>query len=275
MLIFLIVIVCLNLIIIDELFPFTFLFVEYNLHRLKDPQQYPQIQFKTYFKNFWSEIFHINGKYYLYPYKFLDMTENVATSSKAILLIHGYRRNQSDWLWFIKQLSEITYPIYTVNLNPKLAPIQQITETSISSKIKEIKSQTNCQEIILIGHSMGGLVASYYSEFLDQDNLVTNVMTIATPFSGTKISVLAPGENGKQMLPDANFAQELRSKIAKSSKKYYQIASQFDNLVFPWQSALLESSPKTQQLVLDSAAHLSMLHIKSVTAQIVTWLKNC
>jgi len=260
--------------LVNHLFLFIFLYIEYGLIRLKSPELYAAVSIRQYIKSFWLEYIYMMGKFYLYPYKFFDLTENPSKNTTAVLLIHGYARNQSDWLWFINRLSEIPLPIYTVNLTPPFASIQQIAENSLIEKIKEIKQQTGCQELIIIGHSMGGLVASYYSEYLDQSKLVTKVITIASPFHGTKISIAAAGANAKQMLPWAIFTDELREKIKTSDKKYYQVASQFDNLIFPWQSVLLEFMPQEHQLIMPLQSHLGLLHSEVVVKQVINWIKG-
>lgn len=261
---------------INNIFTFLYLFVDYNLSRLKDQEQYPSVSVLHFIKQCFIEGFYVFGKFYLYPYKFVNLTlPPIPEKSKyAILLIHGYGRNQTDWIWFRKQLADLQVPIYTINLAPAFAAIEQITIDSLPNKIAEIKQQTNCEKIILVCHSMGGLVATYYKEFFDDEKIIDAVMCITTPFNGTKLSIAAAGENSKQMLPNSHFTNKLRMKIALNPSNYYFIATKFDNIVFPWQSELLDGVPAEQQLILDKMSHLSTLHSEQVAQQVGTWLKN-
>lgn len=260
---------------ISNMFTFVLLYIDYNLNRLKDPKLYPEIPGKYFITQSFKELMYVIGKFYKLPFAYMNLTLNVKRETPvAILLIHGYARNQSDWLWFRKQIADLDYPIYTVNLAPALATIPQITNDSLVNKIAMIRQQTDCKKIILIGHSMGGLVSSYYSEYLDTDNLITSVITIATPYHGTRLSITAVGENAKQMLPYATFTAELREKIAKSHKIYYQVATHFDNIIVPWQSSLLPETAQTQQLVMSQESHLSLLHSKEVVQQVKAWVKS-
>lgn len=263
--------------IMTHIFTFLYLYIEYGLSNLKDSIEYPTIPLKLFLKKGCLELWYLLGKFVFYPIKFVNLSlnldaKNSTHSSVAILLIHGYSRNQTDWLWFRKQIVELSYPIFTINLEPDLAAIDQITINSLPKKIATIKQQTSCDKLILIGHSMGGLVASYYSEYLDTDNMVDKLITIASPFYGTKISITAAGANAKQMLPESEFLRLLREKIARTHKKYYQIASKLDNIVFPWQSELLESVPKTQQVIMPLDPHLALLHSKEVVQQVKAWV---
>lgn len=253
-------------------FLFTYLYIDRSLNTLRDPERYPRISLWTYFNNYWPELFYQFGKFYLYPLKFFNISRNIGKNKTAVLLIHGYGRNQTDWLWLRKRIGDL--PIFTVNLHPDFSAIEEITETSIPKAISIIQQKTACEKIVLVGHSMGGLVASYYSEYLDTQNLISDIITIASPLHGTKISVMGYGENAKQMCPGSSFLNNLRHKIHKSSKNYYQIASQFENLLFPWDSALLPDTTKNCKLIIKFVPHLSLLHDKDVAKQLKSWLNN-
>lgn len=258
---------------IPHIFTFVFLYIEHSLGRLQHPELYPYIPPPVYTKACMREFIYMAGKYYLYPVKFLNLTlNNQKPNSTAILLIHGYDRNQSDWLWFRKQLVDLQYPIHTVNLSPSFASIEQITIDSLSPAIKKVQQETGCQKIILICHSMGGLAASYYSEHLDTANLVQAIINIGTPFHGSKLSVAAAGDNAKQMCPGASFTKDLRLKISQSQKPYFIIMSELDNIVYPWQSALLDFIPANRQYRLHLESHLGLLHSPAVVKQIKDWV---
>ncbi|MFG1602654.1 alpha/beta fold hydrolase [Actinoplanes sp. NPDC049265] len=50
-------------------------------------------------------------------------------------------------------------------------------------------------KLILVGHSMGGLVARYFAECLDEEGVVRRIVTIGTPYSGA-LKALAVSANG-------------------------------------------------------------------------------
>lgn len=261
--------------LLNQTFLFIYLYIEYNLGYIYQATDYPPIAISRYLKNYWIELFYVMGKYYLLPLKWCDLSIiNNRTSKTAILLIHGYCRNQSDWWWLRKQFNDNNCPIFTVNLEADFESIAELTRTSLPQKIADIQQQTNCTDIILVGHSMGGLVASYYNEFLDTTRMVRAIITIASPLHGSKVSVIGKGENAKQMLPQSKFLDALREKINNHPERYYQIATQLDNIVFPWRSTLLDGTPRSQQLVLPDAAHLSLLHSQEVAKQLNLWVKE-
>ncbi len=262
-----------SIVFLNNAFLFVYLFTENNVGLLHNPRDYKLVNIWTYIQNFWLEMWYILGKYYLLPLKYISFTIKCRQpTDTAVLLIHGYCRNQTDWWWLRKQLKNQNFHLFTVNLSPDLASIAQIALDSLPQKVASIRQQTNCKNLILLGHSMGGLVASYYKEFLDNDHIVRAVITLGSPLYGTKVSVMGAGENAKDMCPDTKFLAELHARMDNTPQQYFQIASQLDNLIFPWRSALLTGSPTNQQLILPMCGHLALLHATEVATQLKAWL---
>ena len=262
-----------SIVIFNQTLLFTFFFLLYNNKTMHEPKTYPPASMALYAKSFCKEVFYVLGKYYYLPFKYVNLQIKAPhNSDTAILLVHGYCRSQIDWLWLRKQLKSTNCNIFTLNLMPLLSSIEEITTQNLPAKIAQIKQQTNCKQIILIGHSMGGLVSSYYKEFLDHDKLITAVITIGSPYHGTKISVAAAGINAQEMCPGSEFLARMRQQIATHNQDYYQISSKFDNIVFPWNSALLETMPASRQMVLPFTTHLGLLHSPAVAAQLKQWI---
>ncbi|MCA9749885.1 MAG: alpha/beta fold hydrolase [Romboutsia sp.] len=238
-----------------------------------------QISNKIFFINMLKEFCFVNTKIFLYPLKFKPLVninhKNNSTNynhKQAIILVHGYGRNKTDWLWFAYNLAKQTdQAIFSVNLQPALGSIQQIAE-SLNNSINNIIADTQCEEITLIGHSMGGVVSAYVSELLDDNkHIIKKVITLGSPLHGTKLSVLGLGTNSRQMEPNTKFLQDLTLRMQSSNKKYFNIATKIDNLIFPWDSALLINN-KEQTYTIPDESHLGLLYSDKVIDKIVTWL---
>ncbi len=264
-----------SIIFFSNLAVFNFLIFEYFLGSYSNPKEYPPVKITQYIKNFWCELYYVFIKYLFRPLKWFEMhisCDDHATT--AILLVHGYCRQQTDWSYLKKQFKTTGCPVFTINLQPNFESIAKLAISNLPQKIAMIKKTTGCHNIILIGHSMGSLVSSYYNEYLDTENSVQAVITIGAPLHGTKVSVLAAGPNGKEMCPNTEFLQDLCAKIRQSPHKYYHVLSRLDNIVFPWRSALIDTTPETQCMILPVASHLGLLHNKEVAAQLNAWVKN-
>jgi pimeloyl-ACP methyl ester carboxylesterase len=82
----------------------------------------------------------------------------------------------------------------------------------ISPLIERRRRQHPQAKLILVGHSMGGLVARYFAECLDEQGVVRRIVTIGTPYSGA-LKALAVSANGYVRLGPAriDLAELVRS----------------------------------------------------------------
>lgn len=97
---------------------------------------------------------------------------------------------------------------------------------------------SNDQNVILMGHSRGGLVVAYFKEFLAQNaNInVQNAIPICAPFQGSKWAIFFVSwfsESVKQMERESDFLRELNTKMLQSAadKKYFFIGAEYDYIV--------------------------------------------
>lgn len=193
---------------------------------------------------------------------------------RPILLIHGYSHNQSGWIWLRRQLKlERLGPVYTINLYPRRGSIEEFAR-QVAARAEEIERETGQSTLILIGHSSGGLVASYYAEHLAPAGKVTDIITLGTALDGTRPAVLPKGSSClSEMRPGSTLLQELQRKRTKAKeRRYYHVASLFDALVLPSQSAW-SGVVDDRLLILPGHGHMRLLFSKRVAGQIVTWLK--
>jgi len=241
-----------------------------------------KIPILTIAKSFCIEACCTFIRFFLYPFLLFseDSSKGKGSQATPILLVHGYLQNQTDWLWFKRKLQENPEigPIFSLNLFPPFNSITQFSEI-LKEEIEKIKAETKQDKIILIGHSMGGLVCSYYSEFLAKPGEILKVITIGSPFQGTRLAALGFGENVKEMSPRSSFLHHLTSRIQQSKIPYHHIASQLDNMIVPWQSAFPGHSHShhnnlvdANKLILTDHGHLRMLVSPKVVHQVAKWV---
>jgi triacylglycerol esterase/lipase EstA (alpha/beta hydrolase family) len=227
-----------------------------------------------FIKSLGVETFCYFCRFWLMPFLKLSFKPQV-DSQTPILLVHGYRQNQMDWLWFRYQLkNQDVGPVYSLNLYPATVSITELAQL-VKNKVQDIQEETGQSKIILIGHSMGGLVSSYYAEFLAEPGQVLSIITLGSPFQGTKLAALGCGQNVREMAPHSSFLKEITERIQRSTIQYRYVASKIDNLIVPWQSALpIIQTNENDQLILEDHGHLKLLISPTVVDQVVKWLKR-
>ena len=250
-------------------------FIERRLERMVNfflPNEEKEPSTWIFFKSYLLEIFCTIMTVFLLPIKYLPFRPKEA-GRRPILLVHGYLHNQTAWIWLRRELEKKGLgPIYSLNLSPPFASIPHLSE-KLAKKVNSILEETECSNVILIGHSMGGLVSSFFTEYLADKDQVSRVITIASPFHGTRLAALGRGHNVAEMVPNSAFLEELRQRICASKTPYYLVASKLDNIVVPWSSAVIEESG-IQRLVLNNLGHLSLLISPVVADQIVEWINE-
>jgi triacylglycerol lipase len=183
---------------------------------------------------------------------------------RPILLVAGYLNDRSAWNFQRKHLKCLGR-VYTIDLGHPFRSIHHYAE-KIHEKAKEIVKETGRTDLILIGHSMGGLVSSWYATHFATPGTVTDLITIASPLSGTKIARIGVGPNAKEMRPDSSFIRDLKKKMADETKiRFYHLATRTDQLVIPGESAYVKGN---DHFIFEDLGHASMLYSLRVTQKI-------
>ncbi len=193
---------------------------------------------------------------------------------RPTLLIHGYCNDGSAWSYLKRRLAkESIGPIYTIDLG---FPFRSIREYAIKVKEKaaQIRQETNRADLVLIGHSMGGLVSSLYATDFAPSETVTDVITIGAPLGGTHLAKMGIGPNAKEMECRSELISQLHVKIANERfARFYHIATNTDQMIIPSQSALLRNNP-SREFLFEDIGHASMLFSPRVGTLIACWLKE-
>lgn len=204
--------------------------------------------------------------------RFIPIGQKVKGNGRPILLVHGYMNHSSVWVLFKKRLESLGLgPVYMINLGHPFRSIRAYAE-KVCAKAEQIKKETGRSDLLLIGHSMGGLVCSLYAAKLAEPNSVTDVITIASPLHGTPVAYVGLGPNAKEMRPRSELLQEMREAMRKKKEiRYFHLATKTDQLVIPANSAII---PENQYFLFEDIGHASLLYSQRACDQIANWLKN-
>ena len=210
----------------------------------------------------------------------------------SILLLHGSGFDESEWLVGRTFLSLYNNPkygqVFSLNYDTcSTKGIEDFATNEIRNKCLEIQKVTGQSQIILIGHSMGGLVASYYAEHLSKkDNIdIEHIITIATPWQGTPLLETIwyytnyswkTEKRYPQMSCSSFFRKILLDKILlvqanKKEKKiqYYNLYSENDFFVNKKHGLISEQIPHKE---INSCGHYLIIVHPQTWITITNWL---
>ena len=157
-----------------------------------------------------------------------------------VLLAHGYQCNRGFWVSLRGRLERAGWQVATISLDPVFNDIDGYAE-QLSRRIDEVCAAAGTEQLILVGHSMGGLASRAYLRRFGNAR-VAKLVTIGSPHRGSQLAKLGLGENGRQMIPGSAWLAGLNAPGAVPLPPTVSIYSCQDNYVMPQDSSVLEGA---------------------------------
>ncbi|WP_308495374.1 lipase family alpha/beta hydrolase [Duganella aceris] len=171
-----------------------------------------------------------------------------------VLLIHGYACNSGYWLPMSKSLTRARISHYGIDLEPPGAAIDDFVP-QVHAAVERLCAETGSAQVVVVGHSMGGLVARAYLRRHGHDR-VARVLTLGTPHYGTALAHFGPGCNAVQMRRGSEWLNLLDASEADLQRTLFiSIYSVHDNIVAPQDSSAL---PGARNLVFGAIGHVAL-----------------
>ncbi|MFZ4535629.1 lipase family alpha/beta hydrolase [Propionivibrio sp.] len=182
-----------------------------------------------------------------------------------VLLIHGFGCSRAAWWWMRRRLEAAGWTVATISLEPIYTSIENYVEP-VSRRIDEVLAATGAKQVILVGHSMGGLAARAYLR-RNGGAKVARLVTLGTPHAGSELAKFGIGENARQMTPGSAWLATLASEAPAIDTLV--IFSSHDNYVIPQSNLEL---PGAQNMAIDGLGHLSMVYSPRVAEALLDGL---
>lgn len=173
-----------------------------------------------------------------------------------VLLLHGYGSNSGFWKPISTTLSHAGISHAALDLEPVMGSIDDYA-ASIEQAAEALCAASGQNQLIVLGHSMGGLAARAWLRAFGSER-VAGVVTLGTPHSGSKLARYGTGTNARQMEPDweGGWLQQLAAAEDDARRSLFvSIYSRHDNIVAPQSSALL---PGATHIGLDFVGHVAL-----------------
>ncbi|WP_232303862.1 alpha/beta fold hydrolase [Pseudofrankia sp. DC12] len=165
-----------------------------------------------------------------------------AAAGMPILLVHGLVDNRSIFARLQRTLRHrgfshvetVNLPLYAIDV-PTAARMLAVTVT-------EVCGRTGYQQIHIVAHSLGGLVARYYVQRLAGDDRVHTLVTLGTPHGGTRLAHLVPRVVPYRLVaslrPGSPLLTELAEPASGCGTRFLAIGGGLDSVVRPESAAL-------------------------------------
>ena len=195
-----------------------------------------------------------------------------ATRAAApILLVHGYVSNRGIWACFRRRLVDNARanigPVYTINLETPFDAIETLV-AQLDQRIEAICAGTGQQQIIVIAHSMGGLVARGYLAAHGAAR-IAKLVTLGTPHHGTRTAAFGIGISARQMCWNSAWLSALAKKESGRPLQPPPTASIYtvnDDMVYPPESARLDWA---ENVAVHGVGHVGLLFSEAVVNRVI------
>lgn len=206
----------------------------------------------------WKQVYHLVSDEFIATMLSSTWTMPFRTFKKCIvnkplglpvLLIHGYGCNSGYWYPLSKKLFRAGITHYAIDMEPIFGGIDDYVPL-VRQEIAKLCAETDSERIIILAHSMGGLVARAYLRDHGYSH-IAKIITLGTPHHGTVLANCAVGLNSKQMRRLGRFPLEKSSDwltaLTESEKDvrytlFTSIYSLHDNIIAPQSSCFLSGA---------------------------------
>jgi pimeloyl-ACP methyl ester carboxylesterase len=194
-------------------------------------------------------------------------TPAAAPAQMPVVLVHGVLCNAGVFAWTVRRFDEERVsPAYALSYGPPLAPIERFS-AQLAQLVDSACHDTGAEKVVIVGHSMGGLVARDYLRTYGGAK-VARVVTIGTPHHGSRFAYLAAGWCLAQIRPGSAWLAALPD--APASPPIVSLWSPHDSMVAPQTSAVLEGATNVAFL---GVGHNALLRDARVHARVVAEIR--
>lgn len=208
----------------------------------------------------------------VYPFGWLLPGEKLQRHSDGpvILLLHGLFHNRACW-WLVKhRLRRQGYRnLHTLNL-PPWKDLEVLTEL-IAKKVDTLRHQLGVEQVVLIGHSLGGLLGRNYLVRRGGARKVAGLIQLGTPNQGSKLAPFALTRLAKQLMPNSSFLAGLNVDGLPEGVPVTSIYSRHDNIIIPFHASRLEGA---RDVELQGCGHVCLLFSPGAFAPLLEAVKG-
>ncbi|UIJ60410.1 alpha/beta fold hydrolase [Amycolatopsis acidiphila] len=160
-------------------------------------------------------------------------------------------------------------PVVSFSYSPLVGKVQTAA-ARLADQIEQLCVISGEQQVDLVGHSLGGLIARYYVQRLGGHTRVETAVTIGTPHGGTIAARLpSPLPLVRQLRPGSDLLTELAGPAPGCTTRFVAYAGDTDQVVLPSRNGLIDHPElDVRNVVVPGAGHLALAVHHQVISEI-------
>ena len=181
-----------------------------------------------------------------------------APSQPPVVCIHGLYQNRRAWFFYQRWLRRAGFSnLYTWSY-PSFGQDFDALSRALHRDLQELAQNSPERRIILIGHSLGGLLIKSVLTDPEAAEGIGLVVTLGTPHQGSVLAGLAVGRLGRSLQFKASLVTSLARLSQPSGPAKVSIYPPLDNMVAPI-SGLRPVESGWQEIQTPPLGHISLL----------------
>ncbi|MGW0118169.1 esterase/lipase family protein [Streptomyces sp. NPDC003327] len=162
-------------------------------------------------------------------------------SPRPVVLLHGFVDNRSVFVLLRRFLTRNGRDcVESLNYSPLTCDLRTAAAL-LGRRVEEIRERTGHEQVDVVGHSLGGLIARYYVQRLGGDARVRTLVMLGTPHAGTTVAPLADAHPlVRQMRPGSEVLRELAGPSPGCRTRFVSFWSDLDQVMVPVETARLD-----------------------------------
>ncbi len=203
-------------------------------------------------------------------YRLLVRDPPPAPASLPVLLLHGVGCNAGVWFGMQGFLEKQGVgPVYALSYGPPLSSIETFAD-QVAQKVAAIRAATGAEQVVLVGHSMGGLVGLAYLRH--GGDSVRRLITIGTPFHGSRHANMMFGAAMRDLRPGSPFLTDIDEPGRYAGNvPVVSLWSWHDSMVTPQTSSRLDWA---ENIPIAGIAHNALLGDRSVWIRVAEEIRK-
>jgi triacylglycerol lipase len=199
-------------------------------------------------------------------------TVEVKVLHDPIIFVNGFQGSTAIWTTMIDRLkvdgwTDAPLVAWTYDSNQSNVTTAQRLQTTVDSLL----AATGAKKVDIIAHSMGGLLARYFSKNLAGSEKIDGFVFLGTPNHGTTLADLCPIQSCIEMRPGSAFLAALNAgDETPGTARYATWWTPCDQLTTPPESVVLAGATNTQAACM---SHSDLYINSTVYAQVRDWIR--
>lgn len=169
-----------------------------------------------------------------------------------VVLVPGYAMNRSNFIFFESYLRRRGWRwVHAISHRPHSGGLRRFAE-GLARQVDRVRQVSGAEQVDIVAHSMGGIVAALYVRELGGASRVRRIITLGTPWQGSRVAVFGFRREALEMLPHSEIFASLNSIPTPVVAVY----SDADHMIIPPSSA---TPSFVRPVAMNGVGHLEML----------------